>query len=74
MIACQLLHVPNKLVGAFGVLIGVTLFEPLLRSHVHAPFTAATLNVYVTPFVSHVIVIGLPFQVTRIFPGDHENT
>jgi hypothetical protein len=45
-------------VGASGVVAGVTEFEVAETELVPTAFVAVTVNVYVVPFVSPVIVIG----------------
>jgi hypothetical protein len=53
------------LVGALGVVAGVT--ELLVPDGVLVPmaFVAITVKVYVVPFVSPVTVIGLPVEVAK---------
>lgn len=56
--------------GTHGTVTGITSFEGRLSNHVARLVLAVTVNVYVTPFVSHATVIGLHAPVTVIFHGD----
>ena len=56
------------MVGAFGVIAGMIAFDALLIVPVHMAFLAVTVNVYDVPFVSPVMVIGLPLPVATNHP------
>jgi hypothetical protein len=56
--AWPLLATATTFVGADGTLNGITELLALDEALVPIPLVAVTVNVYVTPFVSPVIVIG----------------
>lgn len=70
IVACSFPHVARALRGGVGTVTGIILFEAVLAVPVPAAFTATTVNVYVTPFVSQVRRIGLFNPVNVIFHGD----
>ena len=58
IVACPLPRVAVPIVGASGVVAGVTLLLALDAVLVPTAFVAVTVNVYAVPFVSPVMVIG----------------
>jgi hypothetical protein len=52
----------------------VTLFDALLAVPAHTAFTAATVNVYATPLVNPLRVIGVHAPVAVKEPGDDVTT
>ncbi len=57
-VACPLPSVAVPIVGASGTVAGTTELETAEAVLVPILFTATTVNVYVVPFESPVIVIG----------------
>ena len=58
IVACPLPAIAVTLLGAFGIVAGTTELLVPEDGPVPTPFVAVTVNVYVTPFVKPVIVIG----------------
>ena len=58
IVACPLLAVATTFVGADETVAGTTELLVPEDEPVPTPFVAVTVNVYVTPFVKPVIVIG----------------
>jgi hypothetical protein len=64
--ACALPATAETMVGAPGVVVGVTAVDPIDAAPAPALFVAVTVNVYAVPLVSPVTVMGevLPVAVT----------